>query len=160
MNWSLSHRYDAAAAELADRHYNRRKHGSPQFSPPGRLVVLVADGAVWTSVHQEQVKHRWPGAWMNSLFRRERGSLASLLIREACAATRAIWGDPPSIGLITFVDPRKVRPKRDPGFCYLKAGFERDGETSKGLIALRLPGASFPPASLPRFAQLALAGVA
>jgi hypothetical protein len=156
LNWLLSHRYDAVAAALADRHYSRRKHGAPQFSPPGKLIVLVTDGAAWTTIGQAHQKHRWPGAWMNSLFRRERGPLASLLIREACAASRALWGDPPAVGMVSFVDAAKVRAKRDPGYCYLKAGFERDGETSHGLLAFRLPADRFPPAEQPLRLQLEL----
>lgn len=160
MNWTLSHRYDRQVLPLADRHYNRQKPGTPQFSPPGRLIVLRADSAVWTTVAQEYVKHRWVGAWMNSLFRREGGGLASQLIREACAATRALWGDPPAIGLISFVDASRVRPKRDPGYCYLRAGFEPDGETVGGLLAFRLPGSSFPAPMSPHGAQLDLWGAA
>jgi hypothetical protein len=44
--------------------------------------------------------------------------------------------------MVTFVDESKTRPKRDPGFCYLMAGFERVGRTKGGLVALQLlPGA-------------------
>lgn len=45
--WYVSHKYDASAAALADRHYSRRTVGSPQFMPPGQTLVLVADGAVF-----------------------------------------------------------------------------------------------------------------
>lgn len=50
--------------------------------------------------------------------------------------------------MITFVDRDKTRPKRDPGYCYLKAGFHVSGtraccagkppETAGGLVALHL----------------------
>ena len=42
MIWSLSNRADPFARDIADRHYNRQKIGSPQFVPPGRCVVLTA----------------------------------------------------------------------------------------------------------------------
>lgn len=125
--WALSHRADPRALALADRHYNRQKPGTPQFVPPGRCLVLLtpAAEALWVTSWPiaEYVHHAWAGAWVNSLFRREGGTIASEMIREAVAATRAVWGIPPPPGLVTFVDQDKVRHKRDPGRCYRKAGF-------------------------------------
>src|SRR3954464_7518658 len=90
--WALSHRFDARALPLADRHYNRRKVGSPQFVPPGRCVVLLdADAtALWTTSwpYAAFVKHAWPGAWINSLFRNESEAVASDLILGGISATR------------------------------------------------------------------------
>src|SRR5437762_4362389 len=40
--WHLSDKFDPIVAPLADRHYNRRAIGSPQFVPPGRSLVLKA----------------------------------------------------------------------------------------------------------------------
>jgi hypothetical protein len=92
----------------------------------------------------EYVKHRWPGAWVNSCFRRESGPLASELIRDAVAVTRWFYGDPPALGMVTFIDREKVKHKRDFGRCYLRAGFERDGETQGGLVAVRLRPENMP----------------
>lgn len=140
--WRLSNRAEPAAVAIADRHYNRQKPGTPQFVPPGRCLVLVSvDGlSLWVTSWPfgEYVKHRWPGAWVNSLFRREGGALASDLIRSAVAITRHRWPDVPALGMVTFIDRDKTRPKRDPGRCYLRAGFERDGETAGGLVAVRM----------------------
>src|SRR5262245_37667037 len=95
--WLLSHRFDPRALPLADRHYNRRAVGSPQFVPPGRCLVLLTETAqaLWDTSWPfgEYVRHAWPGAMVNSLFRREDGPLASELIVAACAATRATWPD-------------------------------------------------------------------
>jgi hypothetical protein len=151
MLWTLSHRFDPIGARLADRHYSRRTIGSPQFAPPGELIVLLTpDGrAVWTTVWQEFVKHEWPGAWMNSLFRNEAPDryLSSELIRDAVAATRAKFGDPPAEGMITFVDADKVRHKRDPGRCYLRAGFRRLPQLTKsGQIVFQMLPDDMPPA--------------
>lgn len=147
--WHASHKYDQRALPLADRHYNRRKPGSPQFVPPGRAVVLLtaAADAVWVTSwpFAEYVRHAWPGAWVNSLFRNESANLSSELIREAIAATRAVWPEVPPLGIVTFVDPRKTRHKRDPGRCYRKAGFRVVGETKKErLVALQLLPADMP----------------
>ena len=66
------------------------------------------------------------GAWLCSAFRNERPDLyrSSDLVREAVAATRWRWPSVPDLGMVTFVDERKVRRKRDPGRCFTKAGFE------------------------------------
>jgi hypothetical protein len=138
---------------LADRHYSRQKIGSPQFMPPGGCVVLYAltrDGgqAVWgtSTPFARYVKHEWAGAWMCSIFRNEGAGQASELIRQAVAATRAVIGDPPSQGMVTFIDRKSVRPyicgpertRAIWGQTYRQAGFKEVGETKGGLLALQL----------------------
>lgn len=89
---------------------------------------------------------------MCSLFRREEGCphRASDLIREAVAATRATFGEPPPLGMVTFVDAQKVRAKRDPGHTYIIAGFRPCGVTKEqGLLALQLLPGRMPPAVEP-----------
>ena len=144
MIWNLSHRADPAALLIADRHYNRQKIGTPQFVPPGRCLVLLCEGALWVTSwpFADYVRHAWPGAWVNSLYRKERTGQASTLIREAIAATRSIW-TPPELGMITFVDPKHVKPtmvrgKPIHGYCYLKAGFRHVGFTKGGLWAWQM----------------------
>ena len=148
MRWCASHRFDPAAARLADRHYNRQKIGSPQFAPTGSCCVFVTDcgRAFWiTSFPKaEWVKHAWAGAWICSAFRSEGAGVASDLIRDAVAATRAHYGEPPALGMITFIDREKVRPTRVRGadvwgWTYRKShGFVDCGETQGGLLALQL----------------------
>lgn len=127
---------------MADRHYNRRKPGTPQFVPPGRCLVLITEDetALWVTSwpFAEYVKHAWPGAWVNSCFRNEGSLLSSDLICEAVAATRWRWPEVPSLGMITFVDASKVKKKRNPGYCYERAGFSLVGETKGGLLAWQL----------------------
>lgn len=148
MRWVLSNRADAEVVPLADRHYNRQKIGSPQFAPPGRCVVFktLELDAFWITSwpFAQYVKHAWGGAWICSAFRNEGSHLSSELIREAVAATLSIYGPAPELGMVTFVDPTKTRKKRDPGRCYLRAGFSRCGETKGGLIALQMLPAEMP----------------
>ena len=157
MRWSVSHRGDPPAVSIADRHYNRQKPGTPQFVPPGACLVLLAPGALWTTSwpKPEYVKHRWPGAWVNSLFRKEVPGLASEFIIDAVAATRWTWPDVPDLGMVTFVDPDKVESE-NPGYCYLMAGFERDGTTEGGLLAFRMRPDAMPDPIPPRGADLPL----
>lgn len=140
--WKLSHRADPKAVVIADRHYNRQKVGAPQFVPPGRCFVLLSNchRAVWVTSwpYSQYVRHAWPGAWVNSLFRSEEAGVASELILEAVSATLAFWPEPPDLGVVSFVDPKKVKPtkvrgKAIYGFCYLKAGFKHVGFTKGGL---------------------------
>jgi hypothetical protein len=186
VRWALSDRADVRALPLADRHYNRQKPGTPQFVPPGSCLVLLTEDAkaLWVTSwpFAEYTKHAWAGAWINSCFRNEAPGeyLSSDLIREAVAGIRALWGDPPSLGMVTFIDTKKTRRKRDPGRCYRKAGFKpaicpkHEGqygpflqgpgriccacrsETEGGLVALQLRRQDFPAAVHPIGAQLVL----
>ena len=152
LRWRLSYRADPIARALADRHYNRQKIGSPQFVPPGRCLVFVTEcgRATWTPSwpFAEYVKHAWAGAWVNSMFRNEGAGLSSELIRSAIAASRALW-PVPELGIVTFVDASKVKRKRDPGRCYLRAGFKRVGETKGGLLAFQMLPSEMPAADMP-----------
>jgi hypothetical protein len=153
MRWVVSHRFDKDVLPLADRHYNRRKVGSPQFVPPGCCVVLKTPdlGALWTSSwpFAQYVRHAWPGAWVNSLFRNEGAGLSSELIREAVAATRSCWPAVPDLGMVSFVDASKTRHKRDPGRCYRKAGFQHVGFTKGGLWVYQMLPSEMPAAEHP-----------
>jgi hypothetical protein len=160
LKWQLSDRADPVAVRLADRHYNRQAVGTPQFVPPGRCVVLrtPAGDAVWVTSWPlaEWVKHEWAGAWVCSIFRNESPHLASELIRQAVAATRAVWPEPPALGLVTFVDAAKVRHKRDPGRCFRRARFIDAGRTKGGLWALQLLPDAMPEADAALGTNLAL----
>jgi hypothetical protein len=160
MYWRLSYRADVAALPLANRHYSRQRPASGQFVAPGRCVVLTglkAD-ALWVSLWQRPdfVDHAWKDAWVCSLFRNESTELSSDLIRQAIAATRFGWPGVPSQGMVTFVDPDKVRQKRDPGRCFVRAGFEPCGITRGGLLAFRLQPDAMPESEAPVGGQLVM----
>lgn len=149
MNWYRTWRSDPYAREIADRHYNRQSPGSREFVPPGRCLVLVTRpyDALWITSwpYAEYVKHAWGGAWVNSAFRHEGGRLASELIREAVAATRAHYASTPALGMISFVDPLKVRRSREPGRVFRLAGFRLVGQTKGGLLAYQILPSEMPP---------------
>lgn len=148
MLWQLSNRFDPECLNLADRHYNRQKVGSPQFVPPGRCLVLKHKiggvvQAVWVSSWPEFARHQWKGAWVNTLFRKECGGIASEFILEAVARTVGRWPKVPNLGMITFIDPSKVpaiivRGKPKWGYSYEKAGFNLVGKTGSELLAFQL----------------------
>jgi hypothetical protein len=154
MRWVKSHRFDPVGCSIADRHYNRQKIGSPQFVPPGRCLVLLAPSrhdakALWVTTWQRYAQHAWEGAWINTLFRNEGAGLSSELILEAVACTRYHWRDhdEPELGMVTFVNSSAVKPKKDPGYCYKKAGFIHIGETKvHGHLAFQMKPEDMPPA--------------
>lgn len=146
-DWRISDRFDPASVVIADRHYNRQKPGTNQFVPPGRCLVMRTedDKALWVTSwpKAEFTKHAWAGAWVNSTFRREGGALASDLITAAVAHTRARWPETPELGIVTFINPEKVR-STNPGYCYLMAGWKFAGYTKGGLLVFQQLPADMP----------------
>lgn len=57
---------------------------------------------------------------------------------------------------MTFVDPRKVKHKRDPGRCYKHAGFKLVGKTKGDLLAWQLLPELMPEPMAPIGASLRL----
>lgn len=163
--WRVSYRNDPISRTIADRHYNRQKIGADGFVPPGRCLVLrdADDSGLWVTSwpFAEFVRHAWPGAMVNSLFRREPECehVASELIMAACAATRAHWPDLPDLGIVSFVDAAQTRRKRDPGRCYRRAGWTHVGFTKGGLWAFQLLPADWPEARPAVGEQLVLDGL-
>lgn len=160
MIWRYSHRADQRSRIIADRHYNRQKIGTPQFVPPGRCAVFYAQTrtgeAFWVTSwpFAEFVKHAWPGAWICSAFRNEAAGTASEMILDALSATRSLLGEPPPLGLVTFIDRSKVKPTMVRGipvwgWTYRKAGFREVGETKGGLLALQILPTEIPAPARP-----------
>lgn len=132
------------AFSLFLRHYSAGRHQRKirQFVGPGQKIVLLTPDAralfVW---RREKPEYRLDGQLgVNcAVFRNERSSagLSSDLIRAADAIAWEKW---PGERLFTFVAPKKVRHKRDPGRCFIKAGYKLCGRTKSGLLIFeRLP---------------------
>jgi hypothetical protein len=158
--WARAHQGDRRATALMDRHYSRDPHrlGAVHFMPPGpALVLLTPDGlALWgtsaprfVSAQSWAGRNGWPVAWLCTVFRNEGPALSSDLIGAAVAITRYVYGEPPPGGFLTFVDPAKVRRKRDAGRCFLRAGWGRIGATAAGLVVLHQPPGDMPEATPP-----------
>ncbi len=131
MNWTLTHKGDRACVAMADRHYSRRKVGSPQFMPPGQTIVLRAPDAVWgwwRPAPSSGIKAmNGLDGWTCTMFRNESEVLSSLLVLEA---ETFITECGPS-GLITYVFDRKVR-SCNPGACFKAAGWRATGRSADG----------------------------
>jgi hypothetical protein len=70
-----------------------------------------------------------------SIFRNESTRLSSEIILEAESLAERKWG---SNRFYTYVDGRKIK-SRNPGFCFLKAGWRRIGYSKSGLLLLAKP---------------------
>lgn len=104
-------------------------------------MITPDELAVWGVV--ENLDPAGGVRWRCSIFRNEcRALLSSDLIREATSITFEHWidryGSMPSVPLTTEIDPKKTRPKRDPGRCFLRAGWLKTHE-ARGLVVLRAP---------------------
>ena len=134
--WQRITKFDPRGAALADRHYSRRKIGSPQFMPPGQTMVLLTlcGHAVfgWWRPHPDAGLKAMNGldGWTCTIFRNEGAGLSSELILLAeieLAREYDIGAD----GLITYVWDSRVRSS-NPGFCFIKAGWHRAGRSADG----------------------------
>lgn len=139
--WEQVRRTDSRARALADRHYSRQTVGAVDFMANGRTFVLLSldATAVWGVI--ENMDPAGGRRWRCSIFRNEGSARSSDLIREATALTYSHWmrrGGLPPVPLTTEVDPAKTRHKRDPGRCFLRAGWTRIDER-RGLVVLRAP---------------------
>jgi len=127
--------FDPEMSALADRHYSRRTVGARQFCYAGRKLVLRDYAGlvlfVWMWPYDELRMDGQTG-YNCSIFRNESGRLSSEIILEAEQLALDKWG--PN-RFYTYVDGRKIR-STNPGFCFLKAGWRKDGFSKSGLLRL------------------------
>ena len=125
---------------LRDRHYAGGIGGKTAGAPGKRIAFVTFEGtAGWISYYQrpEEVDHDFGCGYLCSMFRNEGAGLASELIESAIRLTELRWGAHPE-GWLTFVNVDAVRPKRNPGYCFLMAGFVPVGYTrERHYLALR-----------------------
>lgn len=126
-------KFDVDGRLLADRHYSRRKVGSPQFMPPGQTIVLIAPLAVfgwWRPDPASGIKAmNGLEGWTCTIFRNESDVLSSDLILDAELAIGEAGYDCGPDGLLTYVWDRKVR-STNPGYCFKQAGWRRRGRSA------------------------------
>ena len=129
---------DGRALALYKRHYSFRHYRDRRrrrlFCGPGEKMVLLTpacDGLfIWRKFRGMDLQRGINCA----VFRNESPRLSSDLIREACALAWARW---PGERLYTYVNPQKIK-SLNPGYCFLKAGWQRCGLTPGGLVILEM----------------------
>lgn len=135
-NWWITKDGDEFALDLYRRHYSRYiyKDGrQPKlFCGPGEKIILrtwEADALwVWRKFRDDSGQQGINCA----VFRNESRIQSSELIRQADEIACFVW---PGERHYTYVNAKKVRSK-NPGFCFLKAGWKRCGFTKNGLLIL------------------------
>ena len=137
---------DPSAMSIFKRHYTARKARKiEQFIGPGGKMALITPDAKALFAWREFISDAGETGINCAVFRNEGTELArsSDLIRAAIVEARTRW---PFQRLHTYVDPREVRHKRDPGRCFRKAGFtlcrNEDGKprtTKDGKLIFEIP---------------------
>lgn len=138
---------DDTARAIFDRHYSRIRYADGRrpllFVGPGEKMVLMTPAADALFVWRRFIDDAQDGSGKRqegvncSVFRNEGPLRSSSLIREAESWADLRW---PRLRRYTYVNPQRVRPKRDPGRCFLRAGWSVCGRTNGGLVILeKLP---------------------
>ena len=141
MNWEIITKFDPRGAALADRHYSRRKIGSPQWMPPGQTMnLLTREGNAlwgWWRPHPDsgiRAMNDLDG-WTCTIFRNESETQSSTLILEAEIMLASQYDCGPD-GMLTYVWDKKVASD-NPGYCFKMAGWTpvgRSADSKKTLL--------------------------
>lgn len=135
--WRQVEKCDPDCVRLADRHYSRRKVGSPQFMPPGQTIVLITPerDAVfgWWRPHPDSGLEALNGldGWTCTIFRNEGRRLSSELVLAAERSLLATRFDIGPDGLLTYVWDERLR-STNPGYCFKVAGWKVAGKSWDG----------------------------
>lgn len=138
---------DPNGLELFRRHYTYRKRrdqidmwnphrnrNMSLFVGPGEKLVMLTPCLrglfVWRKFRDDSGQQGINCA----VFRNEGAGLSSDLIRLADAIAFERW---PRERHYTYVSPRRIR-SRNPGYCFIMAGWRRCGWTKSGLLILEL----------------------
>lgn len=133
---------DPAGLELFNRHYSKYHYKDgrkpTRFVGPGERIVLVTmDGKalfVWRKFIDKSGQKGVNCAVFRSEYKKEDRVRASGLILLAERYAHERW---PNERLYTYVNPSKIQSP-NPGYCFLKAGWEKCGMTKKrNLIILQ-----------------------
>jgi hypothetical protein len=132
--WYLTKDGDRSCLAMYRRHYSCTNFDASQFVGPGEHIVLRTDAADAVFVWRNYIDDTIPAqdGIECSLFRNEGPHLSSELVRQADAIADCAWPDQRHY---TKVSPADVR-SRNPGFCFIAAGWRKCGFTKGGLLIL------------------------
>ena len=123
---------DPTAMSIFLRHYTaREKRKVFQFVGPGEKEVYITADAKALFVWRKFISDAGEEGVNCAVFRNEgtEAGKSSELIAAACDLAWKRW---PGERLYTYVDATKIRHKRDPGRCFIRAGFKKCGITKGG----------------------------
>jgi len=137
--WYLTKDGDVSCLALYERHYSRYAYADgrrqSQFVGPGESIVLRTGDADAMFVWRKFIDDSGQQGVNCAVFRNESEHRSSQLIRQADAIADHVW---PRERHYTYVNPKAVR-STNPGFCFMAAGWRRDGVTKGGLLILERP---------------------
>ncbi len=148
--WIPVTKFDPRVVALYNRHYSarplihaasvRRQRGILSPGESLTLLTVTCDALfAWRKGIDDCIP---PQTGVNcAVFRNESSILSSELVKEADYLAWQKW---PGERLYTYVNVDKVRHKRDPGRCFIKAGWKVCGKSKGGLVILEIlpsPGA-------------------
>ena len=133
--WRIAKDGNRKALEIFKRHYSYRNFNrkSDTFAGAGKTLVLVTEdySALWVWRKELYIATDLCIEVSCAVFRNESRILSSELILEA----EDIWIKRNGIErFYTFVDAGKIKSS-NPGYCFLRAGWDWIGKTGKGLAA-------------------------
>lgn len=137
-DWWLTKDGDRSCLALYQRHYSARRYKdgriTTQFVGPGSPIVLRNADASALFVWREYLDDTIPKqeGVECATFRNEGQIQSSELIRQADAIADICW---PGKRHYTKVNPKEVR-SRNPGYCFIKAGWKRCGVAKCGKLIL------------------------
>lgn len=138
---------DPTALLLMSRHYTARRaraaaaESVPLILGPGEKLVLVTPCGRALFGWRRFIDHADDGSGRRqtgincAVFRNEGAGLSSWLIRAACVHALERW--PLELRVYTYVDPERVASP-NPGWCFMRAGWQACGLTRGGLRILEL----------------------
>jgi len=145
-HWIQTTDGDPLAAALYRRHYSCRQYQDGRrddptnrnrnlFVGPGEKMVLVTSDYKALFVWRKFIDKSGQFGVNCAVFRNESRTLASELIKDACAWAWQRW---PGQRLYTYVDASAIQ-STNPGYCFRRAGWQRCGISKKRkLIILEL----------------------
>jgi hypothetical protein len=134
--WFVTRDGDRDCLALYERHYSAYRYADGRtrvlFVGPGDKLVLRTERGDAFFVWRRFIDDSGQQGVNCAAFRNESEHLSSALVRQADAIADATWTDRRHY---TYVDRSKVSSK-NPGFCFLAAGWQRCGQTKGGLLIL------------------------
>ena len=140
-SWQFVKDGNPQAFDIFRRHYSfyeysdgrrRNKYYANRFliCGPGEKMLLLMPGALF--IWRKFIDQSGQTGINCAAFRNETKKISSKLILAAEKKAAEKW---PGERFYTYVNPGKIK-STNPGYCFLKAGWEKIGKTKKGLIVL------------------------
>jgi hypothetical protein len=121
---------------MYERHYSAYAYADgrkrTQFVGPGEKVVLRTKRADAVWVWRKFIDDSGQQGINCAVFRNESAHRSSCLIRQADQIADVLW---PDSRHYTYINSERVASS-NPGFCFLKAGWQRCGRTKGGLLIM------------------------